>query len=68
MKTDNELTDIGFKRMVNKKFELQDGYIRKFLRCPKCKNKTFRDYVPYSLSGGVITVPCGHEFRNLKEF
>lgn len=55
-----ELTEIGFKRVMNKKNIINTGYIRKFVKCKKCLNKAYYDFVPYSLSNPILTSPCSH--------
>lgn len=62
------LTDIGFKRVINKKTVLRKGYKRQFVKCSICKQKAFYDYVPYSLSNPVRSTPCSHWFSEYKEF
>lgn len=57
-----KLTDIGYKRVVNKSDPLDSGRIRSFRKCKKCKTKGYYDYVPYSLSNPIITTECGHSF------
>jgi hypothetical protein len=64
MKEDiQELTDIGYKRKVNKKYPLMGGHSRSFCKCKKCKTKGFYDYIPYSLRKPIITTSCGHFFK-----
>lgn len=36
------------------------GYKRTFEQCRTCDRVYFRDYVPYSLSNPILTLPCGH--------
>lgn len=59
----SQITDIGFKRKMNRKHPPRSGYSRSFVKCSKCGNKSYYDYIPYSLSNPVITTPCGHDFR-----
>jgi hypothetical protein len=63
MKT--ELTDIGFKRVYNKKNKLLSGHERAFVKCRrrKCNTRAAYDFVPFSLSSPILTTPCGHSLR-----
>jgi len=58
-----KLTNIGFKRVINKMYPLITGYKRAFVKCKKCRNKAYYDFVPYSLSNPVVTSPCSHDVR-----
>jgi len=58
----------GFKRVVNKRSSLPDGYERIFKKCPKCKERFYYDFIPYSLSNPVLWLPCGHDLKRAKEF
>lgn len=40
--------------------ELRPGYRRQWVRCRECQRVAFYDYIPYSLSNPVMTLPCGH--------
>jgi hypothetical protein len=60
MKT--KLTDVGFKRVINKKNPLSKGRERAFVKCRKCKTQSYYDFVPYSLSNPIMTTPCGHSY------
>lgn len=55
-------TDIGFKRVVNRDNPLQKGYERAFVKCKRCKNRAFYDFIPFSLSNPIMFVYCGHDF------
>ena len=33
---------------------------RQWVRCRECGRPGYYDYVPYSLSNPVMTLPCGH--------
>ena len=39
---------------------LAPGYKRAFKCCNKCGCVATYDYVPYSLSSPILTMPCGH--------
>ena len=66
MKT--ELTDTGFKRVMNKKHSLSEGKEKVFIKCPECGRKYFYDIIPYSLANPVVIVPCVHDVRYMKPF
>ena len=36
------------------------GYKRQWVRCNQCRRVAYYDYVPYSLSNPIMTLPCGH--------
>lgn len=36
------------------------GHERAWYECKQCGNVCYRDYVPYSFSTPIITLPCGH--------
>lgn len=38
------------------------GYARAYYRCKQrgCKRVYYKDFIPYSLSGAIITTACGH--------
>lgn len=37
------------------------GYERAWVRCKRCSRVAFYDYVPYSLSNPIMSMPCGHD-------
>jgi hypothetical protein len=37
------------------------GKERQWLKCKKCGNVVYYDYVPYSLSNPIMWLPCGHD-------
>ena len=41
---------------------IRKGYVRKFVRCKTkgCGRVFYYDYVPYSLSNPIMTMPCAH--------
>lgn len=39
---------------------LESGYARQWTQCRTCGNIAFYDYVPYSLSRPIMTLPCHH--------
>lgn len=39
---------------------LRQNYKRQWLRCRTCERVQFYDYLPYSLSAGIMTTACGH--------
>jgi hypothetical protein len=39
---------------------LAPGYARSYDQCKTCERIYYRDFVPFSLSSPVITLPCGH--------
>lgn len=39
---------------------LAPGYRRQWVRCKECHKASFYDYIPYSLSNPIMTLPCGH--------
>lgn len=45
---------------------LEAGYSRSWYLC-HCGAEMYSDYVPYSLSNPIVTTPCGHDFRQMKE-
>lgn len=59
----SEMTDIGFKRKVNQLYKKSDGYEREFVKCKKCGERAYYDFVPYSLSNPIQTTPCGHDIK-----
>lgn len=59
-----KLTDIGFKRVMNKNFPVKRKMLRSFMKCNKCKEKTYYDYVPYSLSNPLMVPNCDHNYYN----
>lgn len=36
------------------------GYQRGWYQCRECGNVAYKDFIPYSLSNPVWTLPCGH--------
>lgn len=36
-------------------------YKRQWVRCKQCGRVAYYDYIPYSFSNPVRTMPCGHE-------
>jgi hypothetical protein len=36
------------------------GYVRQWVRCNECGHAAYYDYIPYSLSNPIMTMPCGH--------
>jgi hypothetical protein len=36
------------------------GYKRQWVQCRQCGRVAFYDFVPYSLSNPLMTLPCGH--------
>ena len=63
------MTDIGFKRFINKHNPLTGRTERKFVKCKRCKAKSYYDYIPYSLSNPLMVPDCGHSFYDYyKEF
>ena len=36
------------------------GYTRVYEQCKTCERIYTRDYVPFSLSNPILTLPCGH--------
>jgi hypothetical protein len=36
------------------------GYERQWVKCRKCGRVAHYDYVPYSLSNPIMTMPCSH--------
>lgn len=64
MTKEKKLTDIGFKRYINKKYPLTWKYHRAFVKCKKCKTQSWYDYVPFSLSNPIMTTTCGHSFKD----
>lgn len=36
------------------------GMERQWVRCRECKRRAYYDYIPYSLSNPIMTLPCGH--------
>jgi hypothetical protein len=64
-----QVTDIGFKRIINKDLPMTKGMRRKYVKCCKCKNRAYYDYVPYSLSNPIMWASCGHSLKDeYKEF
>ncbi len=64
-----QLTDVGFKRVINKNNPLTGRTERKFVKCKKCKHKAYYDYIPYSLSNPLMVSDCGHSYYDYyKEF
>ncbi len=57
-----ELTDVGFKKAVNKENPLTGKYKRAFVKCKKCKARSYYDYIPYSLSNPLMVTDCGHSY------
>lgn len=39
---------------------LRSGYKRQWVKCRTCSQVAHYDYVPYSLSSPIMTMPCGH--------
>lgn len=39
---------------------LPKGHRRKFCQCKECGRVYYLDFVPYSLGGRFLDVPCGH--------
>lgn len=39
---------------------ISKGYVRQWVRCKRCGRVAYRDYVPFSLSNPILTMPCGH--------
>lgn len=39
---------------------LAHGMKRQWLKCNKCGRPAYYDFVPYSLSKPIMTMPCGH--------
>lgn len=39
---------------------MSPGYVRCYEQCVKCGRVYYRDYVPFSLSNPILTLPCGH--------
>lgn len=39
---------------------VRQGMKRSYVACKKCGQPTFYDYVPFSLSTPMTTLPCGH--------
>ena len=37
------------------------GYERTWVRCKRCRRVAFYDYIPYSLSNTIMSMPCGHD-------
>jgi len=37
------------------------GYKRQWVECKTCGNVAYYDYLPYSLSNPVQSLPCGHD-------
>ena len=49
---------------IEPRFRMPDapcpGYKRQWIACKQCGRVSYYDYVPYSLSNPVMTLPCGH--------
>ena len=48
------------KTLVDKQDPVRDGMKRQWTRCKECGNVAYYDFVPYSLSNPIRTLPCGH--------
>lgn len=46
--------------MTSKIPPIMTGYRRQWVRCKTCARVAYYDYVPYSLSNPIMTMPCGH--------
>lgn len=68
-KEKKELTNIGFKRIVNRGRLLKEGYKRTFYICIVCGKRAALDSEQLPLSVPVVTPPCGHRWpEDLKQF
>lgn len=44
--------------------EIPKGHNRQWVKCPTCEKAYYYDYVPYSLSTPIMTLPCHHRFED----
>ena len=40
--------------------KIPSGMDRAFVKCKKCPQVAYYDYIPFGLSAGIMTMPCGH--------
>lgn len=40
---------------------IRQGHQRQWVACKTCGRVAHYDYVPYSLSNPIMTMPCGHD-------
>lgn len=60
---EKKLSIMGFKIKMNAKYKVAKGYERSFYQCDQCRHKVYNDFIPYSFGVGIVTTPCGHDFR-----
>lgn len=41
--------------------EIPVGHERQWVKCKTCGNVAYYDFVPYTLSSPIMTLPCGHD-------